>query len=68
MEVAPEVVAAGLGGGRSADAGEAALFVGLEGTGGDEGEGESKGVSESKSASGVVTGDAIARDKCAGCK
>lgn len=65
MDVAP-VVAALLGSGRSADAGEVALLVGLEGSDGDEGEGESKGVSESKSASGVVTGDAMARDRCAG--
>lgn len=65
LEVAP-VVDAVLGGGRSAEAGEVALFVGLEGTGGEEGEGESKGVSESKSASGVVTGDAMVRDRYAG--
>lgn len=65
LAVAP-VVDAVRGAGRSKDEGEVAS-VGLEGAGGDEVEGESRGVSESKSASGVVTGDAIARDRCAGC-
>jgi hypothetical protein len=62
LAVAPEVVDAVRGGGRSADSrsGEEAFSVGLEGAG--EGEGLSKTVSESTSASGVDGLEAMARE------
>lgn len=62
LAVAPDVVDAARGGGRSADSrsGEGAFSVGLEGAG--EGEGLSKTESESTSTSGVDGLEAMARE------